>query len=218
MCAAIASRQHVKALRRRIPERAYLGRGFAGHAPPHVTGEQPRVELAGAETGFRPVEFESVYRLNGVVVRLEEPGRHVIRPVRRARQHQRPRVAGDACAGAVPAFDDAVVGELSDRGDDGGPVHAEAFGQYRWLGSLDPIGQSPLEMRAHMKPTICSVMGSPLLRSGSQLMSNGVLRVMMPDFWLGALLCSCWLPSVIESVEYGKGVGIRRILYNLQSA
>jgi hypothetical protein len=27
-----------------------------------------------------------------------------------------------------------------------------------------------------------------------------------------------WLPSVIESVEYGKGVGIRRILYNLQSA
>lgn len=62
----------------------------------------------------------------------------------------------------------------------------------RWLGSLDPIGQSPLEMRAHMKPTICSVMGSPLLRFGSQLMSNGVLRVMMPDFWLGALLCS-WL-------------------------
>lgn len=66
---------------------------------------------------------------------LKKPGRHVILPSpARPGSISEPRVAGDACAGAVPAFDDAVVGELSDRGDDGGPVHAEAFGQYPLAG------------------------------------------------------------------------------------
>ena len=60
---------------------------------------------------------------------------------------------------------------------------------------------------------------------GAPLAIEGILAFFMEATFIAVMFfgwvhCSVlgWLPSVIESVEYGKGVGIRRILYNLQSA
>ena len=121
--------QFGQAFGRRVAERFDLVRRLAEHLPPHGFRKEPRVELAGADARHVRRELVPVDGLDGVVVGFEEAGIHVIGPVGRARQHQRPRVADDSRARSMLPFDDAIIGQLVDGRDDGGPVHAEPFGE-----------------------------------------------------------------------------------------
>ncbi len=118
-----------QSFRRRVAQRIDFIRGFAQHMPPHGFREQSRIDLTSTNPRHARCEFISVDGLDGRVVGLEKSGTDIIRPIRRARQHQRPCVADDSRSTAPPPFDNTVVGQFCDRRDDGGPVHAKPFGE-----------------------------------------------------------------------------------------